>query len=137
MNVSGKARQMFKVSHTGSTGVCTVCRQYRHSVTLDICCLLFRKAQVRSCFHCHIMRMHTKAQRLNKSPGKWQAQGLTPSFLLAYILGEYLQLDKQDQALCGPGISSIAFLYLRVNIRVLPNQAALTFSIAYDCVSAQ
>lgn len=83
------------------------------------------------------MRMHTKAQRLNKSPGKWQAQGLTPSFLLAYILGEYLQLDKQDQALCGPGISSIAFLYLRVNIRVLPNQAALTFSIAYDCVSAQ
>lgn len=81
--------------------------------------------------------MHTKAQRLSKSPVKWQAQGLTPSFLLAYILGEYVQPDKQDQALHGPGLSSTAFLYLRVNIRVLPNQTALTFSIAHNCVSAQ
>lgn len=83
------------------------------------------------------MRTHTKAQRLKKSPGKWQAQGLTPSFLLAYILGECLQPDKQDQALCGPGLCSTAFLYLRVNIRVLPNQTALTFSIAHNCVSTQ
>lgn len=31
----------------------------------------------------------------------------------------------------------MAFLYLRVNIRVLPNQTALTFSIAHNCVSVQ
>lgn len=45
-----------------------------YTVTLDICCLLSRTAQLRSCFHSHVMRTHTKAQRLNKSPGKGQSR---------------------------------------------------------------